>query len=184
MATESVPSVRAIARIVLVTAAIIAGLYLLYKLRNVIGLVLIAIFFALAIAPAVNWLDRHRVPRPLAILLVYLSIAASIFGIGLLVVPPGEELDFLHPLPVERLWGVGRVTAAKLHGRGLRTVGQIAALDEELLIQLLGRAAGRSQLEYLSADAKVRQRDLALDLIGARPTTIPALVDAWEAAAA
>ena len=88
MATESVPSVRAIARIVLVTAAIIAGLYLLYRLRNVIGLVLIAIFFALAIAPAVNWLDRHRVPRPLAILLVYLSIAAAIFGIGLVVVPP------------------------------------------------------------------------------------------------
>ena len=88
MATESVPSVRTIARIVLVTAAILAGLVLLYRLRNVIGLVLIAVFFALAIAPAVNWLDRRRVPRPLAILLVYLSIAAAIFGIGLLVVPP------------------------------------------------------------------------------------------------
>src|SRR3954468_2908091 len=88
MATESVPSVRAIARIVLVTAAIVAGLYLLYRLRSVVGLVLIAVFFALAIAPAVNWLDRHRVPRPLAILVVYLSIAAAIFGIGLVVVPP------------------------------------------------------------------------------------------------
>ena len=53
-----------------------------------IGLVLIAIFFALAIAPAVNWLDRRRVPRWSAILLVYLSILAGIFGIGLLVVPP------------------------------------------------------------------------------------------------
>src|SRR6478672_6658990 len=42
---------------------------------------------------------------------------------GLLVVPPEGELDFLHPLPVERLWGVGRVTAAKLHARGLTTVG-------------------------------------------------------------
>jgi predicted PurR-regulated permease PerM len=86
--TDSVPSVRAIARIVLVTAAIVAALYILWRLRSVIGLVLIAIFFALAIAPAVNWLDRRRVPRPLAILLVYLSIAAGIFGIGLLVVPP------------------------------------------------------------------------------------------------
>src|SRR5437762_10081612 len=38
---------------------------------------------------------------------------------GLLVVPPDGELDFLHPLPVERLWGVGAVTAAKLHGRGI-----------------------------------------------------------------
>ena len=42
---------------------------------------------------------------------------------GLLVVPPDGELAFLHPLPVERLWGVGPVTARKLHDRGIRTVG-------------------------------------------------------------
>jgi len=62
---------------------------------------------------------------------------------GLLVVPPGDELSFLHPLPVERLWGVGRVTAAKLHGRGITTVGQVARLDEAVLIAMLGRASGR-----------------------------------------
>jgi DNA polymerase-4 len=62
---------------------------------------------------------------------------------GVLLVPPDGELDFLHPLPVERLWGVGRVTAEKLHSRGLRTVGQVARLEEELLVQLLGRASGR-----------------------------------------
>ncbi len=62
---------------------------------------------------------------------------------GLLSVPPDGELDFLHPLPVERLWGVGRVTAAKLHGRGIRTVGQVADLDEDMLVHLLGRASGR-----------------------------------------
>lgn len=62
---------------------------------------------------------------------------------GLLLVPPDRELAFLHPLPVERLWGVGRVTAAKLHDRGLRTVGQVAALEEEVLMALLGRASGR-----------------------------------------
>jgi len=62
---------------------------------------------------------------------------------GLLVVPPGDELAFLHPLPVERLWGVGRVTAAKLHGRGITTVGQVARLDEAVLIAMLGRASGR-----------------------------------------
>jgi DNA polymerase-4 len=62
---------------------------------------------------------------------------------GLLVVSPDDELGFLHPLPVERLWGVGKVTAAKLHDRGLRTVGQVAALDETLLVHLLGRASGR-----------------------------------------
>ena len=59
------------------------------------------------------------------------------------VVPPDDEPGFLHPLPVERLWGVGRVTAAKLHDRGLRTVGQVATLDEALLVALLGRASGR-----------------------------------------
>jgi DNA polymerase IV len=62
---------------------------------------------------------------------------------GLLVVPAGKELDFLHPLPVERLWGVGPVTAGKLHARGLTTVGQIAALGEGDLIAVLGRASGR-----------------------------------------
>ena len=62
---------------------------------------------------------------------------------GLLVVPAGGELEFLHPLPVERLWGVGDVTASKLHGLGLRTVGEVAALGEVALVSMLGRAAGR-----------------------------------------
>jgi DNA polymerase IV len=62
---------------------------------------------------------------------------------GLLYVEPDRELAFLHPLPVERLWGVGRVTAGKLHDRGLRTVGQVAALDEDVLVYLLGQASGR-----------------------------------------
>ena len=53
----------------------LAALYLLYLIREVVGLVLIAVFFALAIAPAVNWLDDRRVPRWVAILLVYLGIA-------------------------------------------------------------------------------------------------------------
>jgi DNA polymerase IV len=62
---------------------------------------------------------------------------------GLLVVPAGEELDFLHPLPVERLWGVGRITAEKLHARGLRTVGQVAELELPDLVAMLGPASGR-----------------------------------------
>ena len=62
---------------------------------------------------------------------------------GLLVVPPEGELEFLHPLPVERLWGVGPVTARKLHERGIRTVGQVAQLAEETLVRLLGRGSGR-----------------------------------------
>ncbi len=62
---------------------------------------------------------------------------------GLLVVPPDGELDFLHPLPVERLWGVGRVTAAKLRSRGITTVGEVARLGEASLVAMLGRASGR-----------------------------------------
>jgi DNA polymerase IV len=62
---------------------------------------------------------------------------------GLLVVPPDGELAFLHPLPVERLWGVGPVTAGKLHGRGIRTVGEVARLGEAALVSMLGRASGR-----------------------------------------
>jgi DNA polymerase IV len=62
---------------------------------------------------------------------------------GLLVVPPGGELDFLHPLPVERLWGVGPVTATKLHDRGIRTVGDVAQLPEPALVAMLGGASGR-----------------------------------------
>lgn len=62
---------------------------------------------------------------------------------GLLVVPPDRELEFLHPLPVDRLWGVGPVTAAKLRQRGMDRVGDVARLAEPALVAMLGRAAGR-----------------------------------------
>ena len=62
---------------------------------------------------------------------------------GLLVVAPDRELEFLHPLPVEALWGVGAVTAKKLHERGIKTVRQVAGMNEDALISLLGRGSGR-----------------------------------------
>jgi DNA polymerase IV len=62
---------------------------------------------------------------------------------GLLVVAPEREIEFLHPLPIERLWGVGRVTAAKLRERGITTVAQVAQLSERELVAMLGRASGR-----------------------------------------
>lgn len=62
---------------------------------------------------------------------------------GLLVVDPDRELEFLHPLPVERMWGVGKVTARKLHAQGIRTIGQLAAEREGALAAVLGSAAGR-----------------------------------------
>ena len=81
-------SARLVAKIVLVIAGVVGVLYFAYLIREVIGLFFVAVFFAIAIAPAVNWLNHRRVPRWLAILLVYLGIGGSIFGIGLLIVPP------------------------------------------------------------------------------------------------
>ena len=62
---------------------------------------------------------------------------------GLLLVPRGGELAFLHPLELERLWGVGPVTSRKLRTLGVSTVGEVAALPEPVLVAILGRAAGR-----------------------------------------
>ncbi|WP_405063615.1 DNA polymerase IV [Kribbella sp. NBC_01505] len=62
---------------------------------------------------------------------------------GLLEVPPAYELEFLHPLDVSRLWGVGEVTAEKLRTRGLTKVGDVAQLPEAALVAMLGRASGR-----------------------------------------
>ena len=62
---------------------------------------------------------------------------------GLLVIAPGTELQFLHPLPVEHLWGVGPATSAVLHRLGLRTVGDLAQFGEDALVAALGDAHGR-----------------------------------------
>ena len=68
---------------------------------------------------------------------------------GLLAVEPEHELAFLHPLPVEVVWGIGKVTAAKLRERGIATVRELAAVDETALNAMLGTASGR-QLHALS----------------------------------
>jgi len=75
---------------------------------------------------------------------------------GLLVVPPDAELEFLHPLPIEALWGVGPVTGRKLRERGIETVRQVAELSEERLVGMLGRASGR-QLHALSHNRDPRR---------------------------
>jgi DNA polymerase-4 len=62
---------------------------------------------------------------------------------GLLIIPRGGELGFLHPLPVTALWGVGRVTAERLRDAGITTVADVARLSEGALVSLLGRGTGR-----------------------------------------
>jgi DNA polymerase-4 len=61
---------------------------------------------------------------------------------GLVVVDPGTELDFLHELPVELMWGVGPATKARLEEIGVRTIGQLANTHRRSLEHLLGTAAG------------------------------------------
>jgi DNA polymerase IV len=91
---------------------------------------------------------RERVGLPITVGIARTKFLAKVASAvakpdGLLAVPPEAELEFLHPLPVERLWGVGRVTARRLHAAGITTVGQVAALPEAALVMLLGRAVGR-----------------------------------------
>ena len=64
-------------------------------------------------------------------------------GPGVVVVEPGRETEFLHPLPVRALWGVGPATHAKLDNVGVKTVGELAALDDNIVVAMLGSATGR-----------------------------------------
>jgi DNA polymerase-4 len=75
---------------------------------------------------------------------------------GLLLVPPGRELAFLHPLPVRRLWGVGAVTADKLRAHGIDTVADVAELSESMLASLVGGAMG-GRLYALSHNVDARR---------------------------
>jgi DNA polymerase-4 len=74
---------------------------------------------------------------------------------GLLVVPLGGELEFLHPLAVEHLWGCGPVTARKLHERGISIVRELAQMDVEALIEIVGKAMGH-HLHALANDRDPR----------------------------
>jgi DNA polymerase IV len=104
---------------------------------------------------------RERVGLPITVGVARTKFLAKVAsGVakpdGLLVVPPDGELAFLHPLAVERLWGVGTVTAAKLRACGITTVGEVARIAEPALVELLGRAAGR-QLHALAHNRDPRR---------------------------
>jgi DNA polymerase-4 len=107
---------------------------------------------------------RERVGLPITVGVARTKFLAKVAsGVakpdGLLVVPPDGELAFLHPLPVERLWGVGPVTADKLRDRGITTVGEVAKLAEAALVSLLGRASGR-HLHALAHNRDPRRVDV------------------------
>ncbi|HWI03957.1 MAG TPA: DNA polymerase IV [Acidimicrobiales bacterium] len=101
-----------------------------------------------AIAARLRREVRERVGLPITVGVARTKFLAKVAsGVakpdGLLVVEPHRELEFLHPLAVERLWGVGAVTAQKLHSRGIHTVGQVAMLDQSALVSILGGYSGR-----------------------------------------
>jgi len=75
---------------------------------------------------------------------------------GLVVVPTGTEQDFLDPLPVGLLWGVGPVTRTQLASRGIETIGALAAASPSMLRHLLGRANG-AKLGALALNADPRR---------------------------
>ncbi len=73
---------------------------------------------------------------------------------GVLVVPAGEEAAFFAPLPIERLWGVGEVTAQRLLDIGVRTIGQLAALSEAQMTDLFGSSAAEMHRRALGIDER------------------------------
>jgi predicted PurR-regulated permease PerM len=94
-------SARVVAKVVLVAAGVAAGLYLLYRIRSVIGLVFISVFMAVALGRAVDLFERLGLKRGLAILATYLGLLLAVFLIGLLIVPPivNETDKFVKDVP-------------------------------------------------------------------------------------
>ena len=104
---------------------------------------------------------RERVGLPVSVGVARTKFLAKVAsGVakpdGLLVVPPDRELEFLHPLPVECVWGVGPATTGRLHAWNVRTVGQLAALSESTLTAMLGHGVGR-HLHALAHNRDVRR---------------------------
>jgi predicted PurR-regulated permease PerM len=85
---QSQLSTRTIIRVFFTLVGLGVLLYTLYLVRSVIGLLLIAVFLAIALGPAVDHAARMKLPRPAAILAVFLALFIGIFLLGLIVVPP------------------------------------------------------------------------------------------------
>jgi DNA polymerase-4 len=138
---------RAVFAVFRETAPIVEGLSLEEAFLDVRGLERIS-GSPIEIAARLRRDVRERVGLPITVGLATTKVVAKMASRvakpdGLLEIPPGDELAFLHPLPVERLWGVGPATARKLNEMGIATVGEIAGASETFLASILGPAAGR-----------------------------------------
>ena len=97
-----------------------------------------------AIARQVKAQVRAEVDLPISIGVATTKLVAKVASDlrkpdGLVVVPPGEEAAFLAPLPISRLWGVGASTAIALRDYGVRTIGELANLDRDILVRRFGK---------------------------------------------
>ena len=129
------------------TSPLVEGLSLEEAFLDVTGLERIS-GPPLAIARRLRARVRDEVGLPLSVGIARTKVLAKMASReakpdGIFTVEPAGEREFLHALPVERVWGIGDKTAAKLHREGIATVGQIAALSENAMIGLLGKASGR-----------------------------------------
>jgi DNA polymerase-4 len=91
---------------------------------------------------------RERVGIPVTVGIARTKFLAKVASAlakpdGLLLVPPAREHAFLHPLPVERIWGVGPATATRLRAVGIETVGTLARTSPQAIASLVGESAAR-----------------------------------------
>jgi DNA polymerase-4 len=102
---------------------------------------------------------------------------------GLVVVDIGTELDFLHPLPVEALWGVGKVTSARLHRLGIGTIGELSQVSSVAMRPLLGpAAAGALRSLSWNRDPRPVQGGRRAGSVGSQHALGPGLTDRDEMA--
>jgi DNA polymerase-4 len=100
---------------------------------------------------------------------------------GLVVVQRGTEVEFLHPLPVEAMWGVGRVTAAKLHRLGIATIGELAQIPPDALTVSLGPgAAGAFHALAWNRDPRPVRGGQRAGSVGSQQALGPGLTDRGE----
>jgi len=132
---------------------------------------------------------RERVGLPITVGVARTKFLAKVASAvakpdGLLVVPPERELAFLHPLPVESLWGVGPKTADKLRARGITTVREVAILPQSVLVSMLGQASGRHlhalahNLDPRPVDVGRRRRSIGSQRARGRRAWTPGDIDA------
>jgi DNA polymerase-4 len=132
---------------------------------------------------------RDRVGLPITVGVARTKFLAKVASAvakpdGLLLVSPERELAFLHPLPVESLWGVGPKTADKLRARGITTVREIAILPQAVLVSMLGQASGRHlhalahNLDPRPVDTRRRRRSIGSQRARGRRPWTPGDIDA------